>query len=867
MEGLPGKVSLNTRGILEYAAGIASLVSGGSREIHARHLLAALLMAPGTLGTPVARKRLERQGIKLPALCLEFREYIREYASQDDPDEWNEILGVGGVVPPSARTSASPFIVGPAGYNSEFCGLGGAGATIDCLGVEALAQRLAELLALRETKLPLAVGLFGSWGSGKSYFMNLIDRHIKKLAREELEESVPSASERENSVPPAATTESPWCREIVSIYFNAWHYSDTNLWASLVTEVFDGLFGHLQPKKNELALMQSRLLDAGGATARAEEEVNEAHEAVQKAAAALQTARADSEGAHQAVRGLVDGLRTLLPLVNTTENERRINEWLGVSANVATLSQLRVKRKELASLWGRTKDLWHRATAPEGRAGRLGWLFGALIVFALVKLTAAYWPQLGHLLMRVRPWAQLTVAMVSSAITFTIPAVKEGLRVLGQMEAWQKQAEAAQEKLPKEPAVIAAQEKSVQAEARVVEAEATLAAARAREEKLRQSVDELRPERRLSRFIEARARSSDYRGQLGLVGLARRDFEELSDIFADAKALQAKIREHPGQAEGLKKLGASVDRIVLFVDDLDRCQPEKVVDVLQAIHLLLAFPLFGVVVGVDQRCLKQSLRMRFEGLVTPHQENDFRKGKKPSANVKEFPATPLDYLEKIFHIPFHLPVMEKNGFETLVERLTEPITPSVSEKSENEENQAESPTGSSASGPNNVLSTGESIDAPDSEARAGISQPSARVIGSVPLHRWERDSLKEYHPLIRTPRAVTRLLNTYRLVRAGVPAEEWDSFRGDEGGRREFRVAMLLLAVAAGYPAVARQWFELLRNLDSVTPPLTIQFPEASQVELKQFTNLYDENLRKVRVPLTKDLLVKWLDRVERFTF
>jgi hypothetical protein len=104
-------------------------------------------------------------------------------------------------------------------------------------------------------------------------------------------------------------------------------------------------------------------------------------------------------------------------------------------------------------------------------------------------------------------------------------------------------------------------------------------------------------------------------------------------------------------------------------------------------------------------------------------------------------------------------------------------------------------------------------------------------------------------------------------VRAGVPAEEWDSFRGDEGGRREFRVAMLLLAVAAGYPAVARQWFELLRNLDSVTPPLTIQFPEASQVELKQFTNLYDENLRKVRVPLTKDLLVKWLDRVERFTF
>ncbi len=44
-----------------------------------------------------------------------------------------------------------------------------------------------------------------------------------------------------------------------------------------------------------------------------------------------------------------------------------------------------------------------------------------------------------------------------------------------------------------------------------------------------------------------------------------------------------------------------LNRIVLYIDDLDRCPPKRVVEVLQAVHLLLAFELFVVVVGVDAR--------------------------------------------------------------------------------------------------------------------------------------------------------------------------------------------------------------------------------------------------------------------------
>ena len=154
-----------------------------------------------------------------------------------------------------AKMAASPaepqqwdFMVGPAGYRSEYHRVGRAEKVYDYLQVEAYAQRLAELIALEETQLPLAIGLFGDWGSGKSHFMSLMDQHIKRLTDGERKRSLSEPRQ--------------WCREIVPIYFNAWHYLDANLWASLITEIFQGFFAHLAPKKDELELMREQLQEA-----------------------------------------------------------------------------------------------------------------------------------------------------------------------------------------------------------------------------------------------------------------------------------------------------------------------------------------------------------------------------------------------------------------------------------------------------------------------------------------------------------------------------------------------------------------------------------------------------------------------------
>jgi KAP family P-loop domain len=73
--------------------------------------------------------------------------------------------------------------------------------------------------------------------------------------------------------------------------------------------------------------------------------------------------------------------------------------------------------------------------------------------------------------------------------------------------------------------------------------------------------------------------------------------------------------------------------VVLYIDNLDRCPTEMVIKVLEAVHLLLAFPLFVVVAAVDARWLESSLRELY-------------------TQLKDQAAVPADYLEKIFQVPF-----------------------------------------------------------------------------------------------------------------------------------------------------------------------------------------------------------------------
>ncbi len=39
-----------------------------------------------------------------------------------------------------------------------------------------------------------------------------------------------------------------FCKNVVQIKFNAWHYLDTSLWAPLVNNILEGMHNHVSPE-------------------------------------------------------------------------------------------------------------------------------------------------------------------------------------------------------------------------------------------------------------------------------------------------------------------------------------------------------------------------------------------------------------------------------------------------------------------------------------------------------------------------------------------------------------------------------------------------------------------------------------------
>lgn len=101
-------------------------------------------------------------------------------------------------------------------------------------------------------------------------------------------------------------------------------------------------------------------------------------------------------------------------------------------------------------------------------------------------------------------------------------------------------------------------------------------------------------------------------------------------------------------------------RLVVFVDDLDRCLPEKAIEVLEAIKLFVDEPGCVFVLGLDQDVIARGIEMKYKEL-----------GEKQARDGKEkFTIQGMRYLEKIIQLPFQIPPVEQNDMGEFVEGLT-----------------------------------------------------------------------------------------------------------------------------------------------------------------------------------------------------
>ena len=128
---------------------------------------------------------------------------------------------------------------------------------------------------------------------------------------------------------------------------------------------------------------------------------------------------------------------------------------------------------------------------------------------------------------------------------------------------------------------------------------------------LQAEVQELTPTGQLTPLVERRGRrDSPYRAQLGLMTQIREDFEQMARLLAASANQPCAESDVDVVGDQLPR----IDRIVVYIDDLDRCPPDRVVQVLEAVQLLLAVPLFVVVVAVDPRWLLRSLTVHYQEL-------------------------------------------------------------------------------------------------------------------------------------------------------------------------------------------------------------------------------------------------------------
>jgi predicted KAP-like P-loop ATPase len=86
---------------------------------------------------------------------------------------------------------------------------------------------------------------------------------------------------------------------------------------------------------------------------------------------------------------------------------------------------------------------------------------------------------------------------------------------------------------------------------------------------------------------------------------------------------------------------SKIDQLIILVDDLDRCLPRSVIDILEAIRLFLFVEGTVFVISADERMIEYSVREHFPNLPTGY--GDYTK----------------NYLEKLIQIPIRIPTLNK----------------------------------------------------------------------------------------------------------------------------------------------------------------------------------------------------------------
>ncbi|MBX0330190.1 CHAT domain-containing protein [Oscillochloris sp. ZM17-4] len=343
----------------------------------------------------------------------------------------------------------------------------------------------------------------------------------------------------------------------------------------------------------------------------------------------------------------------------------------------------------------------------------------------------------------------------------------------------------------------------------------------------------------LSKWIATLFQEEEYGKQIGY----------MSQIRDDIQALE-------------KRLAEQDSRILVTIDDLDRCEPDKAVAVLQAVKLLLNFNSFVVCIGIDTRIIARAIEKHYESL------------------LGEVGASGYEYLDKIVQIPFQIPrptpsiIREFFARQMAVARVVSAVGVSRGEATANAVGVALS------DGEVDVSNIPHYSTEPESDELTVPVSVEAPVLPPVAFTAADLEAFQAVADALRpNPRYLKRLINVYWLVRTLA------QYRDDQVILRNPAAVVCWLTISAQWPCVAYamlwQFDNLLEKSADMSKP---DFP--SQSALPWLLNSAcetiqrEEQWRKLQYQLDDDISdlhrlirhpsaqISWsnLDAIRRYT-
>jgi hypothetical protein len=673
----------------------------------------------------------------------------------------------------------------------------------DRTGAKDEADAFAAMIMARQFQPPLAVGVFGDWGSGKSFFLRLIHDAIE-ARRERLQRA---------SSPVGVA----FYRNIVPIRFNAWHYAETNIWASLVDQIFTSLNRWAETKASPS--IADKLFDR----------LATAQKLTVESAEILVQRRRERAEATIKLNSAEYQLAERRKVVERTPASYASAALKVVTAGLGVKDKLNEAAKNLGfdKLSEKAEDFNAAAMTLDEEVTRYAFFRSGLlrsaaspVVVGFVAISTLTIPPI--LVAVVAVWQKPAAEFAATIPGLVAPlalafgwAAQRTNAAVAVIRDFRRAFNAEVEKLTSadQATLLSANRDLATAEAAVNEASERLRLANERAAEAARDYNGESGRERALRFVRERIADGDYAKHLTFVATVRKDFEKLSQLmtaeppaptnaetmlsnyhkqvnkFIENNAELLTENEKTKLEEAFTSAPAPpvFERIVLYIDDLDRCPSDQVVTVLQAIHLLLTFPLFVVFVAVDVRWLRESLVRSYPGQL--------------EQIVGKDRATPTDYLEKIFQIPYWVRPMGVESTQAILKDQWDiDEAASVRHMPDNEVKPSPRPAEPDEA-------EGGSFETVTPLPEPLWMEPHPSGSSTTQLLKFtqpKRDFMRAMAvALDGLPRRTLRFINTYRLIKGSLGEDELVYL--ERGG---FKALTTLLAIGItaddDFPAIAR---------------------------------------------------------------